>query len=393
LKPWLKKAFVLALLLQSGQALADVGTVELHAHLFMKEGMTWAFRGDFFGPLKATSWKDPFSSQANPETLENSGLSFVVAALYAHPLFTLNLRDSIRRQVALARKFVLGHPDWVLAGDPGQASEAILNHQKVMVLALEGASGVIENEADLKEFVDDDGIRIITPLHLMDDEFGGVAFLKSFRALASPWAWLKQLLFPVYVEGVRTNRDGLTDQGRWLVHALIAHHVWIDLSHASDASTRELIPIINQAGQPLLYTHTVLRRFHGAERGIADWELSAVQASHGIVGLMPSEEMLEGAPRTPDCPSGLSALQFEYSEISSKLGSGAVMLGSDYNGGIPHLSPGCNTGTSIDQNGLWNIGQSGEVWQGLAKLGAKLPSNMTNYFIQSWLKAFGKESL
>jgi microsomal dipeptidase-like Zn-dependent dipeptidase len=392
----LKRLLLLSMLLLLVQeAFGDSGAVELHAHLFMKEGMTWAFRGDFFGPLQATSWKDTLSSQANPETLENSGLTIVVAALYAHPLFSLNLRDSIRRQVLLARKFVLTHPDWVLAGDPEQAKEAIRNNKRVMILGLEGASGIIENEADLKEFVDEDGIRIIAPLHLMDDEFGGTAFLKSFRVLSSPWAWLKQLFSPIYIEGVRTNHDGLTDQGRWLTHALLAHHVWIDLSHASDVSAKELIPIILQAGQPLLYTHTVLRRFHEAERGIADWELSAVQASHGIVGLMPSEEMLEGAPRTADCTSGVSALAMEYTEISSKLGSDAVMLGSDYNGGIPHLAPGCHSGTSIDQSGVWNIGQSTEIWQAMAKLGADIPvplKKVADHFIETWAKAFGKES-
>jgi microsomal dipeptidase-like Zn-dependent dipeptidase len=361
----------------------------------MKEGMTWAFHGDFFGPLGATNWKNTLSSQANPETLDQSGLSVVVAALYAHPLFTLDLRDSIRRQVALARKFVLENPNWVLAGDPDQAESAIRDRKKVLILALEGASGIIENEADLKEFVDDDGIRIVAPLHLMDDEFGGVAFLRSFRVLSSPWAWFKQLAFPIYNEGVRTNRDGLTDRGRWLVQALLHHQVWIDLAHSSDASVRELIPMVTKKDQPLLYTHTVLRRYHEAERGIADWELAQIQASHGIVGLMPSEEMLEGAPRTSDCPSGLSALALEYSEISSKLGADAVMLGSDYNGGIPHLSPGCHSGTSIDQQGLWNIAQSKDVWQGLARLGAHPPlplGNMTDYFLKSWKKAFERES-
>src|SRR4051812_47085106 len=76
-------ALVAALLPQSVFA----SFAELHAHLFMKEGMTWAFRGDFNGPLEATSWKDRFSSQANPEALEKSGLSVVVATIYAHPLF------------------------------------------------------------------------------------------------------------------------------------------------------------------------------------------------------------------------------------------------------------------------------------------------------------------
>jgi microsomal dipeptidase-like Zn-dependent dipeptidase len=373
------------------------GPVELHAHLFMKEGMTWAFRGDFFGPLEATSWEDRFSSQANPETLEKSGLSIVVAALYAHPLFTLDLRESIRRQVALARKFVLTHPDWVLAGNPQQAQYALDNDQHVMILSLEGASGILENESDLKEFVDEDQIRIVNPVHLTDDEYGGVAFLKGFRVLSSPWAWLKQLLSPWYVEGVRTNHAGLTDRGRWLAQALIDHHVWMDLSHASDQSARELIQISRDQKKPLLFTHTVLRRFHEAERGISDEEIAAVKESHGIIGLMPSEEMLEGAPRPAQCPSAIASLAKEYGELVSKIGMDSVTLGSDYNGGIPHLAPtgpGCITETSIDREGLWNIGQTADVWKAIARLGVPTPQDpdlVARHFIEVWAQAFGKK--
>ena len=50
-----------------------------------------------------------------------------------------------------------------------------------MILALEGASGIIETDEDLAEFVDRDGIRIVTLIHLTDDEFGGAAFLKGYR--------------------------------------------------------------------------------------------------------------------------------------------------------------------------------------------------------------------
>lgn len=390
---------LLTLVFVSVPAFADTsvppqGPVELHAHLFMKEGMTWAFRGDFFGPLRATSWKDPLSSQANPETLESSGLSIVVAALYAHPLFTLRLRESIHRQINLARKFVLTHPDWVLASEPEQAKEALSQGKHVMVLALEGASGIIENDDDIREFIDDGGIRIVTPLHLIDDEFGGVAFLKGFRAWSSPIAWLKQLFFPHYNEGVRTNHEGLTPTGQWLITALLKHHVWIDLAHASDASQAEMIPVIKAAQQPLLCTHTVLRKFHEAERGISNATLMQIKGTHGILGLMPSEEMLEGAPRADHCPSGISSLANEYTEIAQLLGNDSVMLGSDFNGGIPHLAPtgpGCVTGTSIDQQGLWNIGQSTDVWRAMAKLGAPVPdplSKMADHFIEVWTKAY-----
>jgi microsomal dipeptidase-like Zn-dependent dipeptidase len=374
------------------------GPVELHAHLFMKEGMTWAFRGDFFGPLAAKSWKDGLSSQADPEALNRSGLSVVVATLYAHSLFTLSLRESIRRQIRLARKFVLTNPNWVLATEPEQARNAMIEGKHVLILALEGASGILENEGDLKEFIDDGGIRIVTPLHLMDDEFGGVAFLRGYRVLSSPLAWLKQLFFPHYVEGVRTNPAGLTDQGRWLVHSLLQRHVWVDLAHASDRSAGELISILNEAHQPLLYTHTVLRKYHGAERGISQAELGQIKSSHGIVGLMPSEEMLEGAPRKPNCPSAVSSLAIEYNELASQLGSESVMMGSDYNGAITHLAPAdrgggasCGTGTSIDQQGLWNIGQSSELWRALKVLGAKVPNPLgrtAEQFLATWARVY-----
>src|SRR6185437_2718268 len=114
-----------------------------------------------------------------PDALARSGLGIVVATLYAHPLFTYtvgkSLRDSIRAQIKLARKFVLGRPDWVIATEPDHASEALASGKHVMILALEGASGILESEQDFHEFIDEGGIRIVGPLHLTDDEFGGVA--------------------------------------------------------------------------------------------------------------------------------------------------------------------------------------------------------------------------
>src|SRR6185503_4235676 len=94
-------------------------SVELHAHLFMKEGMGVGFTGDFFGPLKARDWHDQFRSMANPESLEKSGIGIVVNALYAHPLFELSPREAVRKQIAMARKFVTEHPNWIIATNPG----------------------------------------------------------------------------------------------------------------------------------------------------------------------------------------------------------------------------------------------------------------------------------
>src|SRR5207244_2903484 len=118
----------------------------------------------------------------------------------ANPILTFSLRDSVRRQVRLAERFVREHPSWIIARSAAQAREALLSGKRVMILSLEGASGILESENDLREFVDQDGIRIVNLLHLTDDAFGGVAFLPGLHALMSPWAWLKGVFSPHHDE-------------------------------------------------------------------------------------------------------------------------------------------------------------------------------------------------
>lgn len=355
------------------------------------------FHGDFNGPLIAKDWTSRFSSQVNPEALQKSQLDIVVATLYAHPFLTLSLRDSIRRQIALAQRFVQENPAWIIARTPEQAKQALDTEKHVLIFALEGASGILETEEDLKEFIDQAGIRIVTLLHLTDDEFGGVAFLNGIRGFASPLAFVKSLFSHGNSQGIRVNSSGLTALGLEMTHHLIRRHVWIDLAHASDGSQKTLAPILRQAGQPLLYTHTVLRRFLRAERGISDEQLREVAETKGFMGLMPSEEMLvQTPPLTGTCEGSVHSLANQYREAAKVIGESSVSMGSDFNGGIPHLKPSCATGTSLDQKqGYWNIGQTPELWQALQNILELNPENgkkSTDRFIDAWSRVFKSPS-
>jgi len=383
-------------------------SVDLHAHLFMDKGLSPVFQGHFNGPLKAISWKNRLSSMANPETLEASDLGVVVVSLYAYPLLNLSLRDSIRRQVRDAEAFVATHPQWVIARSASEGKQAQAQGKRVLVLAIEGASGILENEDDLKEFIDEKGIRIVTLLHLIDDDFGGVAFLKGYRSIYTPWAWITQIFNPLKEDGVMINRNGLKESGEIMVQKLIDRKVWIDLAHSSDQAQRKIIPMLEKAGQPLLYSHTVLRHHFKAERGIADWQLDAVQKSGGIIGLMPSAEMLVGTEvDLKICPSmciseklkictggSIYAFATHYVQVATKIGAGATVLGSDFNGGISHLEPpSCPTGTDFDKVGLWNISQTGLLWNALKKLGAPVaqpPQDQVTTFLNAWAKVGAK---
>jgi microsomal dipeptidase-like Zn-dependent dipeptidase len=157
------------------------------------------------------------------------------------------------------------------------------------------------------------------------------------------------------------------------------------------------MPLLEKAGQPLLFTHTELRRFRKVERGLSDKQLDEVLATDGIVGLCPSPESLSGTVVPPDrCPSGcrcegdIYAFAVQFDAVASVLGGPRVFIGSDFNGGMPHLKPSvCPTGTSLDRNGLHQIGQTSELWSALRKAGADASQSSfhgVENFIEVWAR-------
>lgn len=367
-----------ALLLYSGRASAlPEGGVDLHAHVSMKPALGCLFHGELEGPLTADSWDDRLSSKLNAAALSASGLSVVVVALFAHPVLGGDMRAQVREQIAEVEAFARANPQWAIARDAAQARGLLEAGRRVLVLSLEGASGVIESEEDLIEFVDQRGIRIVTPLHLVDDRYGGVASLAGTSYLANPLGVAARLFD---AKGpIDRGARGLTPLGRRLLASLMARGVWIDLTHAADAALTAMVPLVRAAGQPLLLTHAMLRRHRPIERATSDSLLRDVAASGGIVGLVPTEDAFD-SPAGRLCPPGCSAAACSqgvngfaavWSDAARILGPEAVMLGSDHNGGMRHLKPSCGTGTSLDKPaGLWNMGQSAELLASLARLGA-----------------------
>ncbi len=379
----------------------DELTVELHAHLFMKEGLGWFFTGSFDDELCAESWRSRFSSQANPRALRDAKTAITVVSIYAHPLLKPDLPASVRRQLEEVRRFVGENPDFVLARSPLQARRALASGKRVLVLALETASGILDSDDLIREFIDEGGIRIVTLLHLTDDELGGSAFMRGINAWANPWAWVRQFFGgPRDAEGNRINRNGITERGRALMHKLIERGVWIDLSHASDRAQAVMVPELEKAGQPLLYTHTALRRHYHAERAISDTQLARVATSRGMIGLMPSEDMVSGtvvseqfcpASCAGRCTGGLFAFATHYADAVEVLGGANVVLGSDFNGGIRHLPPtACAVGDAVfEKEGFYLMGHTPHLWAGLRGVGAPVPENLTvtvEAFLSAWKK-------
>jgi microsomal dipeptidase-like Zn-dependent dipeptidase len=364
----------------------------------MKPALGCLFHGSIDEPLTANSWDDRLSSKINAEALDASGLSVLVVALFAHPVLGGDMRAQVREQIDEVEAFTRTHPRWVIARDAAEARAALEAGRRVLVLSLEGASGVLESEEDFIEFVDRRGVRIVTPLHLVDDRYGGVATLAGTSYLANPLGVAERLLD---AQGkIEVSARGLTPLGRRLIAKLAARGVWIDLTHASDAALAHIVPMARAAGQPLLVTHAMLRRHRAIERATSDELLSEIAASGGIVGLLPSEDAFE-APKGRICPSGCAAEACEHgvnafaavwADAARSLGADAVMLGSDHNGGMRHLRPSCGTGTSLDQpEGLWNVGQSAALFEALeALLVSRAPRAPLRASLERFLMAWGR---
>jgi membrane dipeptidase len=401
-RSWLAIAAAIATWLSAMAASRDgdaqplpAGGVDLHSHLSMKPALGPLFRGEIDAPLQADSWRDRLSSNVNGEALDASGLSVVVAALFSHAVLGGDMRDQVREQIAEIQAFVRTHPRWAIVRDAAEARAHLAAGGRVIVLSLEGASGVLESEEDLVEFVDRLGIRMVTPLHLVDDRYGGAATMHGFQYLSNPLGVAARLL--EIHEGIEKNPRGLAPLGRRLVAELLARGVWIDFTHASDAAVREILPMVRAAGQPVLITHAVLRRHRPAERSTSDEMLQAVQASGGIVGLLPSEDAFESPPdrlclpgcTAEACEHGVNGFAAVWADAARRVGADAVMLGGDYNGGVRHLAPSCGTGTSLDgPRGLWSIAQSGDLLVALSRLGApRAPLASTlERFLGTWAR-------
>ena len=349
----------------------------------MKEGMTFLFRGSFSDPIQARTWKEGRRSQANAETMDASELKLVVVSLYANPLLSNDMHESIRRQIRHFQHWIQTHPNWVHARSSKEAQTALAQGKRVAVLSIEGASGLFDHDADLKEWIDEAGVRIITLLHLTDDLYGGVALLPGMSAIASPGGLLAAFFRGTRdpESGVRINPRGLHTPGQQFAERLLNAGVWIDLSHASDRAQEALIALHRKHQKPLLYTHTVLRETLHAERGLSLSQLKALQELGGFVGLMPSHNYLKNTPiseDTPECEQDLARFKWQWDTLSSQLGSNHVALGTDTNGAIPHLK-------TCEPGGYRHIGQLPQLWKDLKTSG---PTDSTlQEFLTLWAQA------
>ena len=321
-----KKFFLSSLLLLS--FCFARASVDLHMHLTMDVALSPFYSGSLNDKAPATSWSSRLKSRIDFEKLEASELQLVVAAIYINPAWG-DVEKQFDDQINILTKFTSLHPRWKIIREPTEATTELAKGNKVILLSLEGA-WFFHDQALFDKLMQKYPIRIVTPLHFSDfsRKIGRPAKQKGVFA---PIQALLDFFIPY-------KYSALSPEGEQLFKYLIDHKIWIDLSHSSEQVINYFLQTRPQ-GYPLLMTHTVLKKYYGSDRGVDEKILALIAKEGGVLGLLPSTEMLTNTPvQEGDCIKG-DPFIVQWNETIEKATLKNTYLGSDLNSPIPGLPP------------------------------------------------------
>jgi membrane dipeptidase len=127
----------------------------------------------------------------------------------------------------------------------------------------------------------------------------------------------------------RGESQGLTERGIALARSLVAGGGVLDLAHASDRTSDDLVGIARTANAPIVATHTGMRALHNIRRNLSDDLIRKVATSGGVVGVSFYVGHL-----TAKREATLDDVVAHIEHLRAVGGTEALALGSDYEGGI-----------------------------------------------------------
>jgi membrane dipeptidase len=163
-------------------------------------------------------------------------------------------------------------------------------------LGVEGAHA-LEGDLNNIDIFFDAGIRMMSPTHFFDNELGGSA------------------------HGLK--KGGLTELGREMVRRMQAHHMLVDLAHASSATISDVLAI---STQPVVVSHTGVKGTCNNTRNLSDEQLKAIARTGGVIGI--------GYWETATCGRDARAIARAIRYTANLIGVEHVSLGSDYDGAV-----------------------------------------------------------
>jgi microsomal dipeptidase-like Zn-dependent dipeptidase len=392
------------------------GQIDWQAHPAMH--IPWGFfRPGLTDEAPEVDAQHTFTQTMHGPYVDDSGVRILMAAAMAaeRARNPVQARELILEQLRYVEDFVASHPDrYAMARTSTQARELLLTTDKQVVIhSIEGGRELFWRQTDAA-FWADQGVALVTPTHLWDDEIGGSALLPGL---------LGRLLNPV-AAGKRRRGEyrGLTPRGREVLVELDQAGILVDLTHMSPTSVEQSLVITAAHGIAPVVTHGHLHSIQASEGGLLDAQIVEIYRQGGVFNLPVGAEGLAPVdPRLPQpdgyCPGTLDAFKWQYEAVGALLDEHlpellgvstreeltetqrtalAVGWSSDWNGWVSHSEPKYGKGAchedlpsdalDIDTQGLAHPGLLPQHWQRLSEAGMDLDPMLRSAerFLQLW---------
>jgi len=256
--------------------------------------------------------------QVDVPRLVETGINGGTWVISANPLRPADLRDESFRYQMKELKALLNDSESgaLVVRTEREYQAAVQKGKHACFLGIQGANALPPDPDCLKEYADD--LLRITLLHLTDSAWGATS-TPHLRKLWRGECGLRALGY-AFVERMNDLKIGVD-----LAH--IHERGFWDAMHTADPS------------QPILVTHTGVRKEHDHWRNLSDKQLKAVANTGGLIGIMYHAEYLGDGLFS----GKLHSLVRHITHTLSIVGPDHVALGSDWDGAIfpPRDMPTC----------------------------------------------------
>jgi membrane dipeptidase len=234
--------------------------------------------------------KFPFP-QAMLDTVRNSGVTAVKTSLAGTDS---NFADTVE-EIAFFQRIVEAHPDVFLQVREASDFARAKREKKFGILFSFESADMFEGKVERISLFRNLGVRVMQ-----------LSYNKK-----SPWA-----------SGVMADPPaGLTDLGRKAVEEMNAQGVAIDISHANEATSNDVLAL---SKRPVLITHGGAKAVHQHPRNKSDAILKAVADKGGVIGIY-DLPYLTASPKQP----ALDDYMAHMTHVLKICGEDHVGVGSD----------------------------------------------------------------
>jgi microsomal dipeptidase-like Zn-dependent dipeptidase len=336
------------------------------------------------------------------------------------PFTSVKPRDdysAVLEQVEAIKKLADQQADWMaIAYSSAQARQIIRQGKLALVLAAEvDQLGGWKREQDctdtqvalLVQMLYGQGLRMITPIHLADNAFGGAAIYSDlfnslnyylngeyfsvedgydsgvqFRLQERPERKVVGTRLPRIVkeempiieylrippEHGHANKRGLTERGNFFIRMMMSKGMLIDIDHMSHRSVEDALDMAEQYDYPLVASHCTFRELacSGATEAMKTrQQVERIARLGGVIGPMPTQgevralnEVLPISCQVPnDYPGSSKSWAQAYLYAVYLMRGRGVALGTDFNGLVIKPRPRFQDPSSVEPLDFASLGQ------------------------------------